>query len=159
MTGLLEELLVSLFGEPRVLQAGPLCEYRWRSGRTGAESILLKPRAWSHGLLDLHGELAAVYGDAVGGSLVDGSLKVAMLGGYELEWLYSIDELCSQPEVKDALSLDDGVSFFMDAANVWFYGIRRGELCVYDSETGELDELGPVPEELVTVVRQWEEAG
>jgi hypothetical protein len=52
--------------------------------------------------------------------------------------------------------LDPTVAFFMDASNVWFYGHRDGTLFVYDSETDELDDLGPIEAALEKVIADWE---
>ncbi len=46
----------------------------------------------------------------------------------------------------------------MDAANVWYYGLKDGDLYVCDSETGELDSLGPVEAEIERLLIPWEEA-
>jgi hypothetical protein len=46
----------------------------------------------------------------------------------------------------------------MDAANVWFYGVKGDDLFVYDAETAELDHLGPISRELERLLRDWREA-
>jgi len=47
----------------------------------------------------------------------------------------------------------------MDASNVWYYGHKKGELYVFDTETDELDSLGPVESALEALMDQWEDAG
>ena len=53
---------------------------------------------------------------------------------------------------------DSAIDFFMDAYNVYFYGIKRGELYVFDAETDELDSLGPIESALETVMDELESA-
>ena len=48
------------------------------------------------------------------------------------------------------------VDYFMDAANVWFYGHKDGRLFVYDAETDELDDLGELDTGLAQVIEGWQ---
>ena len=83
--------------------------------------------------------------------------KVAMFSPPQMFGLYQIlDELQARPEVRHANSLDPHIRFFMDSANVWFYGIRDGDLLVYDSVTHELDSLGNVGPALQGLLMEWE---
>lgn len=61
-----------------------------------------------------------------------------------------------QPEVQHALTKDPGINFFMDAYNVWFYGIKGGDLYVFDAEYDELDSLGPIEPALEMVLIEFE---
>jgi hypothetical protein len=47
----------------------------------------------------------------------------------------------------------------MGASNVWYYGVKRGELYVFDTAYDELDSLGPIEPALEELVDQWEAAG
>ncbi len=46
----------------------------------------------------------------------------------------------------------------MDEHNVLFYGIKKGQLFVFDAETDELDSLGPIESALETVMDELEAA-
>lgn len=99
-----------------------------------------------------------IYGACCGGTLVDSSLKVAMPSGEKLFWLYHLHELGERMEVQRAMELDPELSFFMDAANVWYYGHKHGKLFVYDAPFDELDECGPLESALEELIAEWEAA-
>jgi hypothetical protein len=63
-----------------------------------------------------------------------------------------------QPDVQHAIARDPAIDYFMDEANVLFYGIKAGELYVFDSETDELDSLGPIEPALETLMDELESA-
>jgi len=81
-----------------------------------------------------------------------------MLTGESVFGLYTTRTLQHQPEVRSANLHDPEVCFFMDSANVWFYGVKDCQLYVYDAETEELDLLGPFEREFEELLRQWETA-
>jgi len=58
--------------------------------------------------------------------------------------------------VQSALLMDPAIDYFMEAANVWYYGLKGTELYVFDSEFDELDSLGPVEPALEEVIDRWE---
>jgi hypothetical protein len=99
-----------------------------------------------------------IYGDARGGFVIGDSLKLSLLEGPNVFGLHRIEELQGQQEIQRASALDPQIAFFMDSANVWFYGIKAGELFVYDAETAELDSLGPVDSALRTLLLEFDEA-
>jgi hypothetical protein len=103
------------------------------------------------------GNLHAIYGDAVGGSLLRGSLKVSMLEGRKVFGLYEIKELQANPRVRHANSLDPAVVFFMDASNVWYYGLKEGDLYAFDAEFEELDCLGNPNLQMTELLERWED--
>ncbi len=103
--------------------------------------------------------LKGIYGNAFGGFLVGNSLKIAVLLPRKVWGLWRIDELQMLRPVRIALAIDPAIDFFMDAANVWYYGHKEGELYVFDAETDELDSLGPIEPALDSLIDQWEEAG
>jgi len=117
---------------------------------------LLKPLAWTDSLRAEYGALEPIYGNARGAFLVKSSLKVATLSG-PAEWgLYPIELLREQPEVRFANSIDPDLAFFMDASNVWYYGLKQGQLWCFDAATDELDSCGPVEQALEALIGKWE---
>ena len=56
------------------------------------------------------------------------------------------------------LATDRAIEFLMEAYNVYFYGIKGGELYVFDAETDELDSLGPIEPALETIMDEFEAA-
>ena len=158
MIGILEKLLTKRYGDPRVIAGAPYAEYRWRDDVARSSSILYKSFEWNNDLERRLGVLRDVYGDVVGGFVLGDSLKISTLRRPKVYGLYPIEELQQQPEVVLALRTDPAICFFMDSANVWFYGLKNGELLVYDSETEELDRLGPIEIELERLISEWEQA-
>lgn len=156
MSGLIEILLTERYGQPIVIPSEPLAEYRWNDEIESSRSILYKTLVWKEELCARFADLTTVYGDAVGGSILLGSLKVSMLVGPKVFGLYRIKDLQRTPSVLRALEHDASVCFFMDAANVWYYGVKGQELYVFDSETDELDCLGPVQSGLSKLLSEWE---
>ena len=156
MTGLLEEFLTSKYGCPAITRFDCGVEFHWQS--TGNDSILYKGLTWDD-TLRLHlSVLESIYGDSRGGSLLGGSLKVAIVYGQVPFGLYQIEELQRQPEVIRASPHDPTVCYFMDSANVWFYGTKDGQLFVFDAEADELDSLGSIDIALNTVFDEWASA-
>ncbi len=158
MAGLIENVLTERFGLPTILPSELGAEHRWNTDEEGLECILFEPLVWDERLRCKHGILEALYGDAKGGFLLGDTLKVSLLEGPRVFGLYLIDELRSQPDVRRAHELDREICFFMDSANVWFYGLKAGELFVYDSGTRELNDLGPVQPAMQQVLIEFEEA-
>jgi hypothetical protein len=54
--------------------------------------------------------------------------------------------------------MDPAIDYFMDQYNVYYYGIKRGELYAFDSATDELDSLGPVESAVQTLLDDIEDA-
>ncbi len=54
--------------------------------------------------------------------------------------------------------MDEEIVFFMDASNVWFYGIKGHNLYAFDAETEELDKLGPARRAIDTLIAEWEDS-
>ena len=96
-----------------------------------------------------------IYGDSCGGYLIKNSLKAAILLPAKTFGEWNIDDLRIQPEIQCAIAMDPAVDYFMEAHNVWFYGVKRGELYVFDGETDELDPLGPVEEALENLMDEF----
>jgi hypothetical protein len=159
MIGTVEIVLTKRYGAPRVVPSPPFTEYRWNNGNNVNESVLYKSLTWDKDLSKRWGALESIYGDSLGGFLVGvpSSLKLAMMRGPEIFGLYSIDQLQARPEIRRAKTLDPAICFFMDAANVWFYGSKGKQLFVFDSETDELDSLGPFANGLDQLLAEWEQ--
>ncbi len=158
MLGRIEYALAKRYGPPEEISSASVPELRWNSHEKPRECILFKSLSWDDRLRTKYGVLEKIYGDARGGFLLGDSLKIALLEGPRVFGLYLIEELQSQAEVKRANELDPQIRFFMDSANVWFYGLRDGELFVYDSGTQELDGMGPAQAAIEELLIEFEEA-
>jgi hypothetical protein len=156
--GLFEQLLVERYGPPTHVARAQFVEYRWNDNAEPLRCVLFKAVRLPAGLRPEDPDLNWVYGDAAGGLLLLDSLKIAMPLSVAIYGLYTIDELQAQPEVLEAKRLDRDINYFMDSANVWFYGMKEQNMYVYDSETGDLTALGPVEQALRQVLREWEVA-
>jgi hypothetical protein len=161
MIGAVEMVLAKRYSAPLVVPSEPFTEYRWNDSSEVKQCVLYKELVWDEDLVKRWGALEPIYGNCVGGFLIGipSSMKLAMMRGPKLFGLYLIEELQAQPEVRRANSLDPAVCYFMDAANVWFYGSKEDALYVYDSATDELDSLGPIGSGLDQLLADWEQAG
>jgi hypothetical protein len=158
LSGVLEQVLTRRYGAP-IVQANTECKNLvWNATEEGRKCVLCKPLEWTTSLRSNCGSLEAIYGKAIGGHLLGDALRVALLSNHGTFSLYSIEELNGQPEVQRANQLSPQTRFFMDAANVWFYGIENDKLIVYDAETDEIDNLGPVDAALDQLLDEWETA-
>jgi len=157
-SGLFEGILRRRYGAPRISREGPFVQWCWNDAQPEASSVLYLGNEGRPQALERFPGLATIYGDAVGGFLIGDSLKLAMLVPHHVYGLYHIAELLSQPELLLARRLDPAVEFFMDAANVWYYGQKGGNLYVFDAETSELDALGPLQVALEELLGEWASA-
>lgn len=156
MVGILEKILTTKYGPPSISQSGNVKDYRWQEH--GDTSILHKGLLWDDSLRQKYAPLEELYGDAMGGSLLGGILKVTLLRGPESFGLYLMDEFQEQPEVIRAITHDSTISFCMDAANVWFYGVKDEQLFSYDAETDELECKGPLEQAMFALLGEWDKA-
>ena len=154
--GLFEKILNKRYGKPTISEKGYLIEKIWGKENDDVASVLYVDMKDYGVTCSCISWLKYLYGDSIGGFLIGNSLKIASLSAKPIFGLYTIYELQKQPEVQKALSIDQNVDFFMDASNVWYYGLKSGELFVYDTETFELDPLGPVEMALETLIDEWE---
>jgi len=157
--GLLEKILIQRYGQPKVIIRRGIIAKSWRTPYPDDESLLYLGMIWKGELGLRFGSLEDIYGDAVGGYLIKNTLKVAVLTDQEIYGLWNINQLRELPAVQYALTKDPGIDYFMDSDNVWYYGIKKGELYVFDAEFDELDSLGPVEPALHTLMDEWEAAG
>jgi hypothetical protein len=162
MIGILEHILESRYGLPRIISSGPLLEYRWNDSDELRSCVLHKNRSekidWGRNLSPQRAGLQPIYGDAIGGFLVGDSLKVAMLGAEKLWGLYTLAKIQDLQPVHRALQLEPGISFFMDSANVWYYGAKNGDLWEYDEPFDELNNLGDIAVQINELMSRWEVA-
>lgn len=152
MSGIVERCLVERFGQP--LEEGEedgLTARRWLAADDPRTSVLYYARAGAGAPPGLD----AIYGTVHGGVLAGTSLKLGATAEPAPFGVPLLDEYADTPELRDVLAEEPGVTFFMDAANVYFYGVARGEMVEYDAETGELEPLGPPEVALGEVVDQW----
>jgi hypothetical protein len=158
-TGLLEKVLMRRFGQPVLCIDEGLAAKSWDGKPPNEQALLYVGMKW-HGLLGArYASLREIYGNAFGGYLLKNSLKVAVLVPREVYGLWNIDELRMLPAVQHAQVLDPAIDYFMDAANVWYYGHKAGELWVYDTTFDELDCPGPIEPALEELMEQWDAAG
>lgn len=154
--GLLERILTRRYGSPHACIRDRMPARYWNTGQPDHEALLYVGMKW-HGILGARfAALREIYGDAFGGFLNGDSLRAALLCSTQVYALWNIDDLQMQPEVQRALTKDPGIDFFMDAYNVWFYGIKKGELYVFDAEYDELDSLGPIEPALERLLVEFE---
>ncbi len=157
-TGLLEKIMVRRYGQPITSIMDGMAARRWNTDTPDDDAVLYVGMRWQGILGARYSSLKEIYGDSFGGYLVKNSLKVAMLSPRSVYGLWNIDEFRSQPEVQHAVTIEPGIDFFMDKYMVLFYGVKKGDLYVFDSETDELDSLGPIESALETVLEELESA-
>jgi hypothetical protein len=156
--GLLERILTRRHGQPVTSLKDGLVARTWNTGHPDEEAVLYVGMEWS-GILGIRfASLGEVYGDAFGGFIVGDSLRAALLLPDKVYALWSIEDLRIQPEVQQALLMDPTIDYFMDRHNVLFYGIKGGQLYVFDAETDELDSLGLVEPALEALMDELESA-
>jgi hypothetical protein len=157
-TGLLERVLTRRYGRPTLSIRDGMAARCWNTDQPENESVLYVGMQWRGFLGARFAPLKEIYGDAYGGFLMGDSLRAALLCPRKVYALWNIDEFRMQPEVEHALVKKPGIHFFMDAYNLWYYGVRDGTLYVFDAETDELDSLGPVEQALETRLDEMESA-
>ena len=158
MIGIIEQILRDRYGGPVVTPMAIGAECRWNLQNEPWLCALYKATDMLGLTTMAPRPLQSLYGDAVGGFLLLGSLKITTIGRTEIYGLYTLEELAMQPDVFLARHIDSSIEFFMDSCNVWFYGMKEGDMYVYDSGTGELDRLGPANETMMTLLEEWEES-
>ncbi len=157
--GLLEKVLIRRYGQPIISTRRGLNARCWNPDDFDYASVLYVGMKWEGRLGTRFASLKKIYGEALGGFLVKNLLRVAMLLPRKIYGVWRMDELQRLPPVRKALAIDPHIDFFMDAANVWYYGHKAGELYVFDTATDELDSLGSIEPALETLMDEWEAAG
>ncbi len=157
-TGLLERVMTRRYGRPTMGIRHGLPAKCWNLHDPDHAAAFYVGMKWNSAAGAQYTPLKEIYGDVFGGFLIKNILKVAVLLPREVYGLWNIEELRDLPQVRHALVRDPAVDYFMDAANVWYYGHRRGDLYVYDTATDELDSLGPIEQALEELLEDWEAA-
>lgn len=150
-TGLLERMMIRRYGQPVSCIRDGMAAKCWNAGDPDNEVVLYVGMKWQGRLGLRFASLCDIYGDSFGGILIKNILKAAILAPRQLFAVWNIDELRTQPAVQHAIARDPAIDFFMDAYNVYFYGIKKGQLYVFDAETDELDSLGPIEQAFETL--------
>lgn len=158
MSGLFYKILAKRYGIPNVISSRGFVTNQWNAGEESKRCMLYLGMNWEAQSDNFKSVYKELYGDAFGGYLLLNSLNITTLAGVEIYGLYTIEELQRRPEIVQAKMIDPHIHFFMDSANVWFYGHKNGYLYVYDGETEELDKLGLIETEIEKLIVQWEEA-
>ena len=157
-TGVLERVLTRRYGPAITCQMDGREARCWKPDEWDYDAVLYVGMQWHGRLGTRFASLKEIYGDACGGYLKKNLLKVALLLPRKIYGVWRIDDLHKLPPIRLALELDPSIVFFMDSANVWYYGHKAGELYVFDTQTDELDSLGPIERVLETLMDQWEVA-
>lgn len=157
---MIHEVVARRFGSPSVVETIDFIEHRWNEHEPDRKCVLLmddlRPELARSAFAP---EIADVYGHVVGGFLVGTSMKIATLTSKKVYGLYRIGDLQELPIVRYAAHLDPEIHFFMDSANVWYYGVKAGHLFCFDRATSELDDLGDFAVAMEELMGSWEEAG
>ena len=155
-TGLLERILTRRYGPPLTCIRDGMAARCWNIEEPTDEALLYVGMTWQGERSLRFASLKDIYGDALGGILINNCLKAAIFAPRRLFAVWNIYDLRMQPEVQHALARDPAIEYFMEAFNVYFYGLRGGDLYVFDAETDELDRLGPVEPALETLMDEFE---
>lgn len=158
MSGLIEDIISRRFGPPMTAHFQTLAARTWNLDDEPRRCKLYIGLEWDPELSKAHKHLSCLYGDSFGGILLQDSLRISTLVRQEVWGLYRIDDLHCRPEVQRALSFEPAVDYFMDAANVWYFGYKAGELLCYDSENDDIENLGNVEAAIDGLISQWLEA-
>lgn len=154
--GIIEQTLDRLYGA-RIIASGDWGpETWWLPEKPRLRSKLFCPLEWDDHLRASFGGLEPIYGNCRGGFLLGSWFKIATLAGPDIYGLYPIRELQSIPPIRAALAREPGICYFMDAANVWYYGVRDGELWCYDTDPDEFYSFGPMAEGFEQLLRMYE---
>jgi hypothetical protein len=155
MVGIIEQLLEARLGSPTIHRSAGGDELIWTHEQRELKCGLYKGLRWNKVLRQNLGILEPIYGDTRAGSLFDGRLKLSAIDGLKVFGIYPFETLQQHRAVQEANNRDPDICFFMDSANVWFYGVKDSNLFVFDAATDELDCLGPIAEQLDEVIAQW----
>lgn len=156
--GLIEEIVEKRFGKPTLSIQENLIHKHWTKKNPEAFSKLYFSLKCNDDIHLKHTKnLKLIYGDAIGGFFIGtpqtgGDLRIAMLNNQKIFGLYRIKDLQLHENIQKALSKEKGIDFFMDDSNILYYGCKNENLYIYDSETDELDSLGPLDEALEKLI-------
>jgi hypothetical protein len=149
--GILEKVLTRRYGQPVLSIMDGLAAKCWNPDEWDYASVLYLGMKWQGERETRFSSLRDIYGNSCGGYLIKNRLKAAILLPREVYGIWNIDDLRMQPAVQHAVVMDPTIDYFMEDSNVWFYGVKAGQLYVFDSIYDELDCLGPVDSALEDV--------
>jgi hypothetical protein len=155
-TGIIEHILIRRYGPAEAVVSPSGVDAYWRRGESSLNCHLYGELVWSEDLRQSFGTLEVIYGNKRGGFLMHDWFRIATLVGPPVFGLYEIRALQSTPEVRRANQLDPDICFFMDSANVSYYGVRDGILCCYDTDPADLYSLGPIRQALESLLEEFE---
>lgn len=155
MKSVIETLLIKKYGMPEIVNAPNYIEYWWNRDDESKSSVLYVDYNIDESELIRNRKCQNIYGKYCGGFIIGDSLKIATLSGIKIYGLYSLGELQGQLELCKIYDRYPKITFFMDAANVWFYGFQDNSLFVYDLDTDELDEIDELESGLEAVIDEW----
>jgi hypothetical protein len=156
--GILERVLTRRYGPPAHCIRDGMAAKGWNNDQPSDESLLYLGMKWQGLPGNRFASLKEIYGNSYGGFIIGDSLRTALLTPREVFALWNMDDFRHHPAVQYAISRDPAIDFFMDQNNIWFYGVKKSQLYVFDSEFDELDCLGPVEQALETVIDELEAA-
>jgi hypothetical protein len=152
MTGIVEQVLVERFGPgAEEGEREGFVVHRWLPKDDPGTSRLF----YSSTERLLVPVLEPVYGAAYAGILAGRALKLAAPGPYAPFGVPELRSYLNAPELGGLLAGTSNLIFFMDAANVYFYGMLNGEVVEYDAETAELDSLGSPDSAIPDIIDRW----
>jgi len=155
MESILFSILRARFGEPEVAVDSQMEIFWWMRHDDRRRCKLYRRPATADRVATLSAALAPVYGEFAGGFLCHEALKVAVSSDPAVWGLYTLKQLQCLPQLKAALGRDRSIEFFMDSANVWYYGVKGGDLYCYDRETDELYGMGPLRIGINKLLDEW----
>ena len=144
------EILQDKFGAPKNVFRDGLEWSVWNEDQEDLKCELLRT-----GNLCAMPSLERIYARHCGGSVFGHWGRLATTGTNKLYGLYRLDDLNELPHLAEIRRRRPSLYFFMDAANVWYYGVDGDELFVFDYETEEFDSLGELSAGLRAVIDEW----
>lgn len=158
MSGVIEDVLTRRFGSATTGAYQGVEARVWNNADEPRRCRLLVGLEWDPDLSRCHDHLRELYGEPCAGSIFPNKLRISSLAGPSLWGLYRIAQFQSRPEVIRALSIGPAADYFMDAANVWYYGYTDGMLYCYDAENDDIEDLGPAEPAIDGLISQWLDA-
>lgn len=143
-SGLLERILTKLHGSPEKGDSKDAPSLLWKPDDWEYSALLYKGMTWDREARVRFGPLQEIYGDAIGGDLMGGALRLALLEDKYLYSLFPIDLIWDCDGVQGAREIDPNVCYFMHEEDLLYYGVKDGRLYVYDEEKDDLTDLGPL---------------
>jgi len=155
MTGIIEQYLCNRLGHwVEEVEQGELVMRRWLPKEDPMTSRLFYKSPEGVAVPALQ----RVYGSAHAGILAGRALKLAAFGPPVPFGVPEAVGYRRAPELANVFETSRNLVFFMDAANVYFYGMSDGMVVQYDAETDELDDSGPPESAIPTIIDSWLEA-